>query len=76
LSAAASLAFMAMSAANRFCAGAKNKMRKIHIYLIGVALVGGVMAYFPDIFRDPIYFCLGALFLILLRLFGEKFGKD
>jgi len=53
-----------------------NEMRKIYIYLIGVALVGGVMGYFPDIFRDPIYFCLGALFLILLRLFAEKFGKD
>lgn len=51
-------------------------MRKIYIYLIGVALIGGVTGYFPDIFRDPIYFCLGALFLILLRLFAEKFGRD
>lgn len=57
-------------------ASVKNEMKKIYIYLIGIALIGAVMGYFPNMFRNPIYFCLGALFLILLRLFAEKFGSD
>ncbi len=51
-------------------------MRKIHIYSIGLVIVGGVMGYYPGIFKSPLNVCLGALFIILFRLIAEKFGKD
>lgn len=50
-------------------------MSKNGIYLVGVAILGAVMGYFPDVFRDPVRFIIGVIYLVLLHIAARKFGK-
>lgn len=50
-------------------------MSKYGIYLSGLVVLGAVMGYFADVFRDPIRFLVGVIYLLLLRAAAEKFGK-
>lgn len=50
-------------------------MKKIGIYFIGLAILGAVMGYFPDVFRDPVRFLAGVIYLVLLNVAAHKFGK-
>lgn len=48
-------------AATRQRVKAQAAMSKNGIYLIGLAILGAVMGYFPDVFRDPVRFLAGAI---------------
>lgn len=50
-------------------------MSKNSIYFIGVAVLGAVMGYFPDVFRDPARFVAGVIYLVLLHVAARKLGK-
>jgi hypothetical protein len=50
-------------------------MSKNVIYLIGIAIIGGVKGYYPDLFRNPIAFVSGVVYLMLLSFVAHKFGK-
>lgn len=54
---------------------AQAAMSKNGIYFIGLAILGAVMGYFPDVFRDPVRFLAGVIYLVLLRIAACKLGK-
>lgn len=51
-------------------------MRKFHIYFIGVIGLGLAHGWLKSIFPAPAVFGIAIVYLILLRLIAEKFGKD
>ncbi len=50
-------------------------MSKNGIYCLGLVPLGAVMGYFPDVFRDPVRFVAGAIYLVLLHVVARKIGK-
>jgi len=54
---------------------AQIAMSKNGIYLAGVAILGAIMGYFPDVFRDPIRFIAGAIYLVLLHIAAHTLEK-
>jgi hypothetical protein len=50
-------------------------MSKNGIYLVGLAVLGAVMGYFPEVFRDPVRFLVGVIYLVLLSVAAHKLGK-
>jgi len=52
-------------------------MRKVHIYLLGVASLG--LAYEllkAAIPSKPLFFAIAVIYLIVLRLIAERFGRQ
>ena len=50
-------------------------MKKIWIYIIGVAVVGLAYGWLKQMLTEPVFFGFGIVYLVLLRLLAEKFGK-
>lgn len=51
-------------------------MRKLHIYLIGIVVLGFASGYLKRAMPNgALFFVLCVFYLILLRLLAERFGK-
>jgi len=51
-------------------------MRKLHIYLIGIVVLGFASEYLKrTMMNGALFFGLCVVYLILLRLLAERFGK-
>jgi hypothetical protein len=51
-------------------------MRKIHIYILGVMLLGAAQDFIRSaVRRDAASFLIVVTYLVILRLIAEKFGK-
>jgi hypothetical protein len=52
-----------------------NDMRKIHIYAIGVMILGLSQNWARGFFGEVIAFTIAVFYLFLLRFLAEKIGK-
>ncbi|NVE00614.1 hypothetical protein [Massilia sp. BJB1822] len=51
-------------------------MRKIHIYILGVALLGLAQGFLKNALpHGAIFFAVVLAYLVILRFIAEKFGK-
>jgi hypothetical protein len=52
-------------------------MRKIHIYIVGVALLGLLQAPLKSALpHGAVFLLIVIVYLVVLRLIAEKFGKS
>jgi hypothetical protein len=50
-------------------------MKKRLIYLLGVVVLGLAYAWLKTTLGNPVFFAIAIIYLIVLTLFAEKFGK-
>ncbi len=53
-----------------------RKPRRIHIYCIGVAILGGFIAKLQKLLdNDPLFLAVVIAYCLLIRLISEKYGR-
>ncbi len=51
-------------------------MRKIHIYIVGIVLLGLMQGFLKQALpHGAVFFAVVLLYLVILRFIAEKFGK-
>jgi len=54
-----------------------KKLRKIHIYIIGVTILGGLVPVLERAINStPWFLFLTISYVLILRLIAEKYGKE